>query len=677
MRTPDVDAHTAPLSGDRIADGTGAGQRRHPDDAEAFRAAVEQTLQVSAQRNRRVLAAALAPIVAGALRRSFANVFKRAVIALNRFLVLTFSADGLRWHFEALRTGKTFEAVVREHSLIEPVTQVFLIHRRSGLLLAQVMRPEEEQQQRDGDMVSGMLTAVQDFVRDSFNVKAGDMLEVIRVGDVSVLIEQGSQAILAGIVSQGYEPQVLRDTFRRALKQIHTEFAMELERFNGDVSRFEPVCGILERCLKVSMVKGEDRISPLTGVLLAAPVLAVLVLGGLYVEASLRWWRCVAALEREPGIVVLETGRRGGLRMIRGLRDPLAVDPADLLHAFGMTSGQVHADWTHYQSLEDSLLLARVRRAIDLPPTVSVMVNDGIIVFEGSAPPGWKADTRRRLSAMQGLMDLRMDALQEDGAAMLAAWERYVSQLRQTPGIAVLDAQWREGRFHIAVLHDPLAPDPDALLAEAGLTDAPVTRQWITYQALHPQLVLARAARVLAPPSSVRLDLQDGVLKVSGRAPNAWIREATLMVRGLAGIARADMSALEDSDLAALQALVQALEEPVFYFLADRQNMWPGQERKFNAFLDAVRRFDQLSRRIGKSYVIEIRGHAPASGDTEIARQASLAIAERFYARLQQNNVNMERFARHGAGGDAAPAVGETDARRREAHVSFHVREAE
>jgi OOP family OmpA-OmpF porin len=260
---------------------------------------------------------------------------------------------------------------------------------------------------------------------------------------------------------------------------------------------------------------------------------------------------------------------------------------------------------------------------------------------------------------------------------MQAAWERYVKQLDQTPGIAVLDAEWRDGRFHIAGLRDPLAPDPDVLLAEAGLAEAPVTRRWTAYQALHPQLVLARAGRVLAPPASVSMALQDGVLKLSGRAPNAWIREASLMARGLAGIERADLSTLEDSDLAALKALVPTLEEPVFFFLADRQNMWPGQERKFNAFLEAVRRFEQLSRRIGMSYVIEIRGHAPASGDTEVARQASLAIAERFYARLQQGNVNMERFTRHGAGGDAAPAVGETDARRREAHVSFLVREAE
>ncbi len=676
MKTRGED-HAPLLPGDGMTAGTGDGRRRHPDDAEALRLAVEQSLQVSAQRNRRVLAAALAPVVGGALRRSVANVFKQAVIALNRFLVLTFSADSLRWRFEALRTGKTFEAVVREHSLVEPVTQVFLIHRRTGLLLAQMVQPEEEQQHRDGDMVSGMLTAVQDFVHDSFNVRAQDMLEVIRVGDLSVLIEQGPHAILAGIVSQGFEPQALRDTFRRALMQIHAEFAMELEHFNGDVSRFEPVSPILERCLKLSLVKGEERISPLTGVLLAAPVLAGLVLGGLFLESSLRWRGYLAALEHETGIVVLESGWRGGMRTIRGLRDPLAVDPAALLQLFGLDSGKVRADWTCYQALDDAFLLPRVRQALEIPATVNMAIRDGIVVLDGSAPVGWKADARFRLSAIQGVRGLRMEALQEEGSETAAAWERYVKQLKQTPGIAVLDAGWREGRYHIAGLRDPLAPDPDELLAEAGLAETPVTGQWTAYQALHPQLVLARAGRVLAPPASVSMALQDGVLKLSGRASNAWIREASLMVRSLAGIERADLSALEDSDLAALKTLVPTLEEPVFFFLADRQNMWPGQERKFNAFLEAVRHFEQLSRRIGVSYVIEIRGHAPASGDTEVAREASLAIAERFYARLQQGNINMDRFTRHGSGGDAAPAVGETDARRREAHVSFHVREAE
>jgi len=666
---------TPPLPGDGLpAVARRSATRRGnpgPEAVEELLPAVEQALQLSARRDRRVLAAALAPVVGGAFRRAFWNVFKRAVARLNRRLVLTFSADGLRWHFEALRTGKTFEAVVREHSLVEPVTQVFLIHRRTGLLLAQVMRPSAEEQ--DGDMVSGMLTAIQDFVHDSFNVNADGKLEVIRVGEMSVLIEQGPYAILAGIISQGYEPPPLRETFRRALKRIHEEFAAELELFRGDISGFEPATAILEGCLKLSMIKGEDRISPLTGVLLAAPLLALLVFGSLFIGGALRWRHYLVALEREPGITVLATGWRGGQRTIKGLRDPLAVDPAGLLLEYGIAAGDVRSEWSSYQALDEALVLQRLRRTLSLPATVNVTISEGIAVLDGSAPAGWKAEAACRINAIQGIRGVRMDGLREEGVEELQAWERYRERLGKTPGIVVLTQGQREGRFFIAGLRDPLAPDPDALLAADGPPPALVDRQWAPYQALAPEIIHARALRLLAPPATVTAALENGVLRLSGRAPNAWIRQADLIVRGLAGIERLDRTGLEDSDMAALGALIPAIEEPVFFYLADRQNLWPGQDRRLTDFLETARRFLRIARRLGTAYVIEIRGHAPASGDTDTARSASLAIAERFYERLQQAGLDMEVFTRRGMGEEAAPTVAAGDGRRREAHISFRV----
>lgn len=676
-----------PLPGDGMPSGNShrdgaahlfGGRRRtdpFPEDIEELRPAVEQALQLSTRRDRSVLSAALAPVVGGALRRAFWNTFKRAIVGLNRFLVLTFSADGLRWHFEALRSGKTFETVVREHSLVEPVTQVFLIHRRTGLLLAQVIQPATETQ--DGDMVSGMLTAIQDFVHDSFHVKAEEKLEVIRMGDMSVLIEQGASAILAGIISQGYEPQPLRETFRRALKQVHSEFAAELESFDGDVSLFEPACPILEHCLKLSMVKGDDRISPLTGLLLAVPVVAGLVFGSIYVEEAMRWHRYLAALNREPGIAVLETGRRGGSRYVRGLRDPLARDPSEMLIANGMTADEVRGEWTYYQSLEESLVLSRVRRLLDVPSTVHVRISDSVVVLDGTAPAGWKSNAICRLTAIQGVRQVRADALNEEGVEALRAWDRYVRLLEKTPGIAVLRQEQRGTQFFISGLRDPLAQDPDALLVTEGIPEASVIREWASYQALHPDLVLARAKRVLEPPSSVTLALAGGCLRFSGRAPNVWIRQTELMVRTLAGVDQTDFSALADVDLEALNALIPAVETPVFFYLADRQNMWPGQDHKLSEFLDSVRQFQRLSRRFEREYVIEIRGHAPASGDEDTARSASLAIADRFYNRLQQTGLDMERCVRRGLGGEVAPSVAAAEAKRRESHVSFHVREAD
>ena len=49
-------------------------------------------------------------------------------------------------------------------------------------------------------MVSGLLTALRDFVKNSFRSGDTDDLEALTVGDLSVWIEQGPRAILAAVV---------------------------------------------------------------------------------------------------------------------------------------------------------------------------------------------------------------------------------------------------------------------------------------------------------------------------------------------------------------------------------------------------------------------------------------------------------------------------------------------
>ena len=145
------------------------------------------------------------------------------------------SAQGLKWRLEAWRTGKSFGEVVLLNTLLYRVEQVFLIHRETGLLLQHVVAGTSSIQ--DADMVSGMLTAIQDFVHDSFSSQQSDTLETLQVGGLTVWIEQGPRAILAG-VKRRKRPQELRTTFHETLERIHLEFSRELESFEGDASVF-------------------------------------------------------------------------------------------------------------------------------------------------------------------------------------------------------------------------------------------------------------------------------------------------------------------------------------------------------------------------------------------------------------------------------------------------------
>jgi OOP family OmpA-OmpF porin len=113
------------------------------------------------------------------------------VQSLNKTLEYSVSTKGLRWRWEALTTGKKFAEVVLLHTLRYRVAQIFLIHRESGLLLQHVTDDEDI---RDVDLASGMLTAIQDFVRDSFGADETESLKTMAFGNQTIWIETGPRA---------------------------------------------------------------------------------------------------------------------------------------------------------------------------------------------------------------------------------------------------------------------------------------------------------------------------------------------------------------------------------------------------------------------------------------------------------------------------------------------------
>ena len=72
-----------------------------------------------------------------------------------------------------------------KRQLLYSVEQVFLIHRKSGLLLMHVAAKDSVL--KDADMISGMLTAIQDFLSDSF-AEGGQELETVDAGGLFDLL---------------------------------------------------------------------------------------------------------------------------------------------------------------------------------------------------------------------------------------------------------------------------------------------------------------------------------------------------------------------------------------------------------------------------------------------------------------------------------------------------------
>ncbi len=107
-----------------------------------------------------------------------------------------------------------------------------------------------------------MLTAIQDFVRDSVS-GADSNLETVRMGDIEVVLAYGPDAILAGFV-RGVAPRKLSRVFQDTLDAIERKKAEALHTFSGDTSRFDSCRPQLQACL-LGQGKPDERESRFLG----------------------------------------------------------------------------------------------------------------------------------------------------------------------------------------------------------------------------------------------------------------------------------------------------------------------------------------------------------------------------------------------------------------------------
>src|SRR5208283_4704039 len=215
--------------------------------SEALAPTIETALRESVRKDPATLADALFPVMGPAIRISILETLRSFLYSFNEIMDQSLSWQGLKWRLEALRTGRSFTEVVLLHSLVFRVEQVFLIHRKTGLPLGHAVAPTVATQ--DPSLVSGMLSAIQDFVRDSFHTAEGQGLGRMNVGDLDVWVEQGPQAIIAAVI-RGIAPHVLRDTLAETLESIHRLYAVQLEHFDGNTLPFATVDADLTRCLE-------------------------------------------------------------------------------------------------------------------------------------------------------------------------------------------------------------------------------------------------------------------------------------------------------------------------------------------------------------------------------------------------------------------------------------------
>ncbi len=352
----------------------------------------EQAIRTSIKKDRQVFVDVLFPVMGPAIRKAIAATIQGLIQNFNQILEHSFSIKGLRWRLEALRTRRPFAEVVLLHTLVYQVEQVFLIHRESGVLISHVVAKTAASQ--NPDLVSGMLTAIRDFVQDSFGAAQEDTLDTFQVGHRKVWIEHGAHAMLALVIS-GNPPVLLREMMRDVLDDIHVSNADKLHDFDGDTVPFDETRPILSGLLQIQFKTEESRRSLKGGIVIGM----VLLFAGWglihWLMERHKWSQFVDRLHAQPGIVLTDIKHRNGKRHLYGLRDPFAPLPAQLIDNTGISKKSVVFHLEPYQSAYPEYTQLRFKKLFKPPASVVLAFDGRTMRATGSALFRWIQDTRR------------------------------------------------------------------------------------------------------------------------------------------------------------------------------------------------------------------------------------------------------------------------------------------
>ncbi|HNB53466.1 MAG TPA: SH3 domain-containing protein, partial [Anaerolineales bacterium] len=160
----------------------------------------------------------------------FAKEFQRNIDAR---LKATFGPQGYLRRIGARLRGVSEAELALRDAFHFQIKEIFLIQHGSGLLLAH-SHPGSEHI-ADSDLIGAMLTAIRDFVRDSFSAEetSGSGLNEIQYGDLLIKIESGKFVYVA-VVYRGVEPEGFRAALHDFVADLHVRLGNALRDYSGD-----------------------------------------------------------------------------------------------------------------------------------------------------------------------------------------------------------------------------------------------------------------------------------------------------------------------------------------------------------------------------------------------------------------------------------------------------------
>jgi len=450
---------------------------------------VEKSLHRSIEANSDKIVGTLYPLVGTLVRKAVSSFLVEFVERTNALIENSLSPKSVSWRFKAWQSGIRYSEYVASQIYQYQVQQLLVIHRETGTLLHSISSDPDKE--KDADLISSMLVAINDFVADAFGVTSTESeneLGEIKTEDFTLLIKIGPQALLVAAVTGSIPPEV-RGKLQQALEDFHQFYQQPLLNYEGDNAPFDGCETILSDCLISERKEGEGKKSKrlIGAVVLLAIFLGLAVLSFMRLSLSILK-SDLHELTPPPGIIVTDTYISNGKVHAKVLRDPIATSIESWFSENGIDTERVTVIEEPFVSLKPSVVERKLSMLVsDYPLSESENISmekgeNGSFVIAGTVFTPTAINLTQQIGAVPGISMLNIDttslnvkaAHQVDNAVLQkAALNRLVNKV-SSQNVLFSTNQEALSEVQLAKL-ELLANDIKQLLALADKTETVVS----------------------------------------------------------------------------------------------------------------------------------------------------------------------------------------------------------
>ncbi|WP_281557328.1 OmpA family protein [Thalassomonas sp. RHCl1] len=348
---------------------------------------VEEAVKHSVNHNRERLVSSLYPIVGSLVRKSVTAFLADFMEKTNQLIENSLTIKGIKWRIKAWQSGVSFAQYAASQTFVYRVEHILLIHRETGLLLKAV--DLHDNGKSTADLISSMLTAINDFVGDSFLANEDglkEQLQSVSTDNFSLLIKPGPCALVVAAVI-GNAPQKVSDQLQLTLEEVHRLYLEELNNFDGDDLPFDNSENLLRDCLlseEKSLKKNTGTMSwpawVLAGILVLFAAFQVITWFGNQQLADR-----IRQLDLQPGIILKQLNVLGHDEILLDvLRDPDAITIHDWFQTNGLSMDAVKLSERRYFSLDPDILYRRAQQLLKPYPDLNINWQNNILILSGT-----------------------------------------------------------------------------------------------------------------------------------------------------------------------------------------------------------------------------------------------------------------------------------------------------